>query len=134
MKAKILGLILFSFISQNLFSQKMLPIIRATSSIVDIRDDNKLYKKAWNIVPEEKLDVYTTSGKKVTFYTDIDSITFKINPQKSYDFIIVLNGKDSARTQIKYQPSKLDVLKKAENIIIQIIIIYQSLLINHLKI
>lgn len=113
MKAKILGLILFSFISQNLFSQKMLPIIRATSSIVDIRDDNKLYKKAWNIVPEEKLDVYTTSGKKVTFYTDIDSITFKINPQKSYDFIIVLNGKDSARTQIKYQPSKLDVLKKS---------------------
>lgn len=113
MKAKILGLILFSFISQNLFSQKTLPIIRATSSIVDIRDGNKLYKKAWNVVPEEKLDIYTTSGKKVTFYTDIDSITFKINPKKSYDFIIVLNGKDSARTQIKYQPSKLDVLKKS---------------------
>lgn len=113
MKAKILGLILFSFISQNLFSQKMLPIIKATSSVVDIRDDNKLYKKAWNIVPKEKLDIYTTSGKKVTFYTDIDSITFKINPKKSYDFIILLNGKDSARTQIKYQPSKLDVLKKS---------------------
>ncbi|MGI9650308.1 transglutaminase-like domain-containing protein [Chryseobacterium sp. RLHN22] len=113
MKTKILVLILLSCISQNLFSQKKLPVIRATSPIVDIREDNKLYKKAWNIVPQEKLDVYTTSGKKVTFYTDIDSITFKVEPQKNYDFIILLNGKDSARTQIKYQPSKLDVLKRS---------------------
>lgn len=113
MKTKILVLILLSCISQKLFSQKKLPVIRATSPIVDIREGNKLYKKAWNIVPQEKLDVYTTSGKKVTFYTDIDSITFKVEPQKSYDFIILLNGKDSARTQIKYQPSKLDVLKRS---------------------
>lgn len=33
--------------------------------------------------------------------------------QKQYDFIIVLNGKDLARTQIRYQPSRLDILKGA---------------------
>jgi len=32
----------------------------------------------------------------------------------TYDFIILLNGKDSARTQIKYVPSRLSILKGAE--------------------
>lgn len=95
-------------------AQKKLPIIKANSTSVDIEEDTNLRKNAWRIVPEEKLDVYTTSAKKVTFYTDIDSISFSIEPNKQYDFIILLNGKDSARTQIKYKPSRLDILKGAE--------------------
>ncbi|MCL2738185.1 MAG: transglutaminase-like domain-containing protein [Bacteroidales bacterium] len=92
-----------------------LPIINANSTLVDIRDDNVLREKVWRIVPEEELDIYTTSAKRVTFYTDIDSISFKINPKiGTYDFIILLNGKDSARTQIKYQPSRLEMLKGAK--------------------
>ena len=98
---------------QTVFAQKKLPIINANSTSVDIKDDNNLRKNAWRIVPEEKLDVYTTSAKKVTFYTDIDSISFKIDPKEQYDFIILLNGKDTARTQIKYEPSRLDILKGA---------------------
>lgn len=106
--------LLFALIfGQTVFAQKKLPIIKANSTSVDIKDDNQLRKNAWKIVPEEKLDVYTTSAKKVTFYTDIDSISFKIEPKKQYDFIILLNGKDSARTQIKYEPSRLDILKGA---------------------
>ena len=94
---------------------KNLPVIKASSTQVDIRDDNVLRKNAWRIVPEEELDVYETSAKKVTFYTDLDSISFEINPQiGQYDFIILLNEKDSARTQIKYQPSRLSILKGAE--------------------
>jgi len=105
---------LFSiFVGQATFAQKKLPIIKANSTSVDIKDNNQLRKNAWRIVPEEKLDVYTTSAKKVTFYTDIDSISFKIDPKKHYDFIILLNGKDSARTQIKYKPSRLEILKNA---------------------
>ncbi|POS00510.1 transglutaminase superfamily protein [Flavobacterium croceum DSM 17960] len=105
--------LLLIFIGQTTFAQKKLPIIKANSTSVDIKDNNQLRKNAWRIVPEEKLDVYTTSAKKVTFYTDIDSISFKIDPKKNYDFIILLNGKDSARTQIKYKPSRLDILKGA---------------------
>lgn len=102
------------FAAHIAFAQKRTPIIKATSTQVDIRDDRKLNKNAWRIVPEEKLDVYVTSGKKVTFYTDIDSISFKIDPKiGQYDFIILLNGKDTARTQIKYQESRLGQLKKA---------------------
>jgi hypothetical protein len=97
------------------YSQKELKVIKANSNMVDIKTDNILNKKVWRIVPEEKLDVYKTSAKKVTFYTDIDSITFKINPKiEEYNFIILLNGKDTARTQIKYLIPYLDKLKKAK--------------------
>jgi len=113
-QTKLFTLLLVILLGQTVVAQKKLPIIKATSTSVDIKDDNQLRKNAWRIVPEEKLDVYTTSAKKVTFYTDIDSISFKIDPKKQYDFVILLNGKDSARTQIKYKPSRLDILKGAE--------------------
>ena len=113
MKKNFLTILIILF-CQNIFAQKKLPIIKANSIQVDIRDDNKLRKNAWRIVPEEKLDIYKTSAKKVTFKTDIDSITFKIDPKiGEYNFIILVNGKDSARTQIKYEPSRLDILKGA---------------------
>ena len=100
--------------SCNTSLQEGIPVIKATSISVDIKDDNNLIKNAWSIVPEENPDVYTTSGKRVTFYTDIDSISFSIKPNKIYDFIIVLNEKDSAYTRIQYgQSSYLDKLKKA---------------------
>ncbi|MBZ4188720.1 transglutaminase-like domain-containing protein [Niabella beijingensis] len=112
MKTKTLVFLCSLLLSSVVPAQK-LPIIKATSTSVDIKNDDKLAKNVWRIVPEEKLDVYTTSAKKVTFYTDIDSISFKIDPRKQYDFIILLNGKDSAKTRIRYQPSRLDILKGA---------------------
>lgn len=108
-------LLIFTFSAQAVFSQKKLPVIKANSLMVDIKDDNVLSKGAWRIVPEEKLDVYKTSAKRVTFYTDIDSISFVITPDgEPHDFIILVNGKDSARTRAIYEPSYLDKLKKAE--------------------
>lgn len=101
------------FFVQTIVAQNKLPIIKANSISVDIKADNKLKKNAWRIVPEEKLDVYKTSAKEVTFYTDLDSISFHIEPTQQYDFIILLNGKDSARTQIKYETSRIDILKGA---------------------
>lgn len=112
---KLIVLIFVTLLGQVVVAQTKLPIIKANSTSVDIRADNQLKKNVWRIVPEEKLDVFTTSAKKVTFYTDIDSISFKINPKKQYDFIILLNGKDSARTRITYQPSRLDILKAAKS-------------------
>lgn len=102
-------------LTQTLFSQEKLPIINATSTQVDIKVDNNLLKNAWRLAPEADPDIYTTSGKKVTFYTDIDSISFEIKPNQQIDFVILLNGKDSANTRIVWEPTKLDVLKKAES-------------------
>ena len=95
-------------------AQKKTITIKANSTLVDIREDKRLLKKAWTISPEIKPDVHFTDAKRVTFFTDIDSITANINPKDSvFNFVILLNGKDSAITQIKYQQSKLSILKTA---------------------
>lgn len=112
MKINIILLSAFLIFGVKLAGQKKLPVIKAVSENVDIKVDGKRIKNAWTIVPEEKLDVYTTSGKKVTFYTDSDSISYNLKPGSVFDFII-LKGKDSARTQIKCEPSRLDILKNA---------------------
>ena len=102
-------------ILQALIAQQNLPIIKATSDLVDIRDGNDFEQGSWSIVPEAKPDVYGSNnlGEKVTFYTDIDSISFTVEKDVVHDFIILLNGKDTAYTQITYKPSYLDVLKGA---------------------
>lgn len=110
-------LIILFLIGQSLLAQQKLPVIKADSNKVDIKDGKTFKKGTWTIVPEAKPDIYTTSGKRVTFYTDRDSISFKIRPDKVYNFVILLNGKDSAFTQIKYEPEVktpdyLDILKK----------------------
>ncbi len=114
MKSKFFILITIVIFTQIIFAQERLSIIKANSINVNIKEDNKLRKNYWYIAPEQNPDVYATSAKKVTFYTDIDSISFNINPKEQYDFIILLNEKDSARTRIIYEPSKLEILKKAK--------------------
>jgi len=109
-----LTIIVVTLLTQNLFAQKKLPTIKANSLQVDIKVDDNLIKNAWTIVPEANPDIYTTSAKKVTFYTDIDSISFEVKSNEQYDFVILLNGKDSANTRIVWEKSKLEILKKAE--------------------
>ncbi|MEM5566085.1 DUF4932 domain-containing protein [Psychroserpens sp. AS72] len=83
------------------------PIIEANSSLVDIRDGEIWKKGGWSLAPEVKPDIYKTdviTSKKVTFYTDLDSISFTVEPKKEYDFIILLNKKDTCWTQINTIP------------------------------
>lgn len=80
------------------------PIIKATSKKVSIKDGPKFSRDSWTLSPEYNPDVYTTTAtgkKKITFYTDLDSISFTVQPGKAYNFVIVLNAKDSCKTQIK---------------------------------
>jgi len=111
--------VLFIFLAgPQLLAQQALHVIQANSKIVDIKDGKTLKKGTWTIVPQTRPDIYKTSGKRVTFYTDRDSISFIVKPGRTYNFVILLNGKDSAFTQIKYEkavksPSYLDILKKA---------------------
>lgn len=85
-------------------AQAKLPLIRATSSHVAIRDGDHLDKNAWTLSPKAKPDVYTADrtrqAKWVTFYTDLDSIRFRVKPGTQANFIILLNGKDSCYTQV----------------------------------
>jgi hypothetical protein len=106
-------LVTFAAGSHPSHSQVSLVVIRATSPLVDIREGCEFKQKAWRISPQLKPDIYTTSKKDstITFYTDIDSISFLIKQDREYDFVILLNGTDSALTRIAYKPSYLDVLK-----------------------
>ncbi|WAC14206.1 DUF4932 domain-containing protein [Dyadobacter pollutisoli] len=86
------------------FSQNT-KVISATGKRVDIRIGNELRKSDWNISPGIKPDVYDVylpkAGKPVTFITDEDSILFDVKPGDYYEFVVLLNGKDSAFTAIK---------------------------------
>lgn len=114
-KIKLVTLLFLIGFLQLSVAQIKLPVIRANSKTVDIKDGKVLKKATWTISPAVKPDIYKTSAKKVTFYTDVDSISFKLNQKHdSCNFIVLLNGKDSAYTQIRYQQPYLDKLKKAE--------------------
>lgn len=85
-------------------AQDKLPVIKSTVSVISIQDGNVLKKNNWSLVPEAKPDVYEAdliAGKphKVTFITDVDSISFMVEEGKKYDFIIQ-RGNDLCYTQI----------------------------------
>ena len=81
-----------------------LPLIHATSKTVSIRDGGFLDKDRWTLSPKARPDIFTADRtrktKWVTFYTDVDSIRIRVKPGTTYDFIILLNGKDSCYTEV----------------------------------
>jgi len=102
--------------AQLLSAQQKLPIIKAGSLKVDIRDGDDFRKGAWTIMPKVKPDVYSTAfsskPRKVTFYTDMDSISFNVKPNVYTQFNILVNNTDTALTGI-FCLDPLAVLKKA---------------------
>lgn len=96
------------------FGQNQLPIVKTNVEVIDVKDGDELSIGSWYLAYEEKPDIYTSNkiGETVTFYTDLDSINFVIHEDSIYNFII-LHGTDSAYTQVKYEPTKLDILRGA---------------------
>ncbi|WP_031527806.1 DUF4932 domain-containing protein [Dyadobacter crusticola] len=104
MHSKIITLLILLVFAPKVFSQKI-RVIQAKTAKVDIRVDNDLRKGTWNIVPEARPDIFDvyTPGKAVetTFITDQDSISFSVKPGDYYQFVVLLNGMDSAFTAIR---------------------------------
>ncbi|MCF0072744.1 S41 family peptidase [Dyadobacter sp. CY261] len=96
--------LLFNLPVTCIFAQHNLPVIKATATNVKIKDGYVIREGIWNLSPEVKPDVYyvlrPNSKHNVTFYTDIDSIFFSVLPGNDYEFIVLLNGKDSCFTRI----------------------------------
>ena len=106
---KISILFLLSFLSYFSFAQKKLPVIKASSKkalIIEGEDE----RHNWHVSPETKLDIHTISKiltpTWIKFYTDIDSIKVKIKPNENFDFIVLLNNKDTCYTRIESPPIK----------------------------
>ncbi|NRT11435.1 aspartyl protease family protein [Flavobacterium sp. 14A] len=104
MKHILLAFFLFVIIGQNVYSQVKLPILKSNIKELDIKEGTSLYKKTWNVSPKIKPDVFVTNAfkgsKQIVFYSDIDSIKFTVKPNKKYDFIVLLDGKEKAYSQI----------------------------------
>jgi hypothetical membrane protein len=106
MQHKLLPILLL-FIGLKAFSQQNFPTIKADSLKVDIRVDEDYFVKAgWTLDSTKKPDIFSIgskwpyNSKKVTFITDIDSISINIQPNSKYNFIILLNGKTACYIQI----------------------------------
>jgi hypothetical protein len=101
---KILALLSAMFLTSLSLAQTALPVIKAASKKVSIKDGDILSKNSWSLSPTARPDIYTADRtrktKWVTFYTDIDSIKMKVKPGTRYNFVILLNGKDSCYTQV----------------------------------
>jgi hypothetical protein len=85
-------------------AQGNLPVLKTNTKALDVREGHNLYKGYWDVSPEVKKDVYYAHRFKkattITFYSDIDSISFRVSPRHTYDFIVLLNNKDTCYTQI----------------------------------
>ena len=96
---------LLLLILQRAGAQDALPVIQASQGLVSVRVGDEVHHNAWGIAPEAKPDVYQASIKGretlVAFLTDVDSIGFTVKPGESHRFYILLNGKDSALTEIQ---------------------------------
>ncbi|MCX3264852.1 hypothetical protein [Pedobacter agri] len=107
MKFKLCALLFL--LSLKLIAQQKLPVINAQSRSARIYEEGNSVK-GWGIDPKVALDTYTTSkisGKKtVKFKTDIDSISVKLKQGEKFDFIVLLDRKDSCRTRLQGREAK----------------------------
>ncbi len=115
---KILLTLVSLIVAISSFSQKKMPVIKATSKNAYIKEGNE-EKTPWTLSPEVKPDVYTLSKSPsettVTLFTDIDSISVQLKPNTTFDCIVLLNGKDSCFTRFE-NPALKDLSKTSPEI------------------
>ncbi|UQB69197.1 aspartyl protease family protein [Epilithonimonas zeae] len=102
--------ILISFFSFTLgFSQNKLPIVKSNTKQVKIVENKELVTE-WNLVSEAKPDTYisgkNTKSRNIKIVTDIDSLEINLKPKQEFDFIVLLNDKDSCYTRFKSLEAK----------------------------
>jgi hypothetical protein len=85
-------------------AEDSLPVLRATSNRINVQDGERLWKGVWTVDPTIALDVYNASRsnrpKKIAFISDIDRLSFDVEPNRTYDFVVLLNAKERAPTRI----------------------------------
>ncbi len=103
MKSLVLALLFCS----GFYAQENLPVIKSSTGRVDIRVGDEFYSKGgWYLNPTANPDVFSMgskwnyTSKKVSFITDLDAISFDVQPNKKYDFIILLNESQPCHIQI----------------------------------
>jgi hypothetical protein len=117
--SKIVPAILFCIgLSFGLLAQKKLPVINAMNERALIFDGDDV-RIDWKLDPNQKPDIYYVNiplkAGKVILKTDQDKISFKTKYGESYDFIVLLNEKDSCFTRIIAKEAPTPVSMKVNN-------------------
>lgn len=104
MTKRLLLLVIAAAIPAVAHAQRSLPVIRSDTTLVSVRDGDLFQKNAWLLSPQARPDVYESrlingNGHRVTFITNVDSISFDVEVGRNYDFVIV-HGTDSCYTRI----------------------------------
>lgn len=102
---RIILLFVLAFIGQVSLAQEQFKLVKATSERVAIRDGNQPITRWWeyltaNVKPVVYHIAKINQNRRVTFYTDIDSISFDVAPNSEYNFKVLLNSKDTCFAQI----------------------------------
>lgn len=99
-----LGLVALLLSGGRAHAQAELPVLEARAPVVDVQDGSHLWKGIWTIDPAVAVDVYharrSAGPKTVTFVSDVDSLSFEVEPGNDYDFIVMLGGEHACRTRI----------------------------------
>lgn len=98
-----IGLLSFAVLGGGASAQS-LPVLHTNTRSIDVRDGHNLYKAYWTVAPEIAKDVYFAhrfrGTSRITFYSDVDSLSFEVTPRHKYDFLIVLDQKDTSFTEV----------------------------------
>ncbi len=139
---KFFFLFLCLLVGKTILAQVALPIIKATSISVDIRVGDEYYAKGgWSLDSTKKPDIFSIGSKwlydtkKVSFITNIDSISFAVKPDSKYNFIILLNQKTPCYIQIATLANPVFMNKKIViPILLGLIMIFVLYYLNRNKI
>jgi len=106
-RTRIFALLLFLMFAQICFAQTQhtIPLIKATSKVIAIKDGDQLRSDNWDYLSvTHKPVIYNISkinkNRRLVFYTDIDSISFNISPNKKYAFKVLLHSTDTCYAEI----------------------------------
>jgi hypothetical protein len=111
MKIKLLVSAIAFLLGQDTFAQINLPTIKAHAPKVSIKDGWEGKTRYWNHLVKSKSPLVYHLAKnsierQVTFYTDIDSISFTVKTGTDYRFNVLLNQSDTCAVVLttKNQP------------------------------
>lgn len=92
-------------------------VIHANSKTVKIKDGNHPEANDWVLDPSIELDTYfsirSDERRTITFTTDIDSAKFDVEPDREYDFVIMLKDVGACKTRIS---TKLRSFTRSRNV------------------
>lgn len=108
---KYLQLLLLALLISGCADKEQLPTLNATDKVLSIMVGDQFYENVWTASPDIALDEFVTQRfereKEISFISDIDTLSFTIKPNNTYDFVVLLHNSEKAYTRINTDTLKI---------------------------